>query len=149
MLKRGALSGLRSLPFVAETYMSPCPTNQLWPFSSAKENHPKMPIWDPQNELPGFPLIGLFLGMTLFFKRKTLVSQNCPAFPWRGLLGSPGEDEVDMLGSGDLYWRHFQRYFNKHVGFNNYFVADAETAFLCSLDGAWQRRSILDTVFRS
>ena len=51
-------------PDTSEKYQ----TYQLWPFSSAKENHPKMPIWDPQNEFPGVPRIGLFLGIPLFFK---------------------------------------------------------------------------------
>ena len=84
---------------------SPCPTYQLWPFSSAQENHPKMPVWDPQNEFPGVPWIGLFLGISLLFNRKSWISRNFPAFPWRGFLGSPiafsGGDGVDMLGSGD------------------------------------------------
>ena len=48
----------------------PCPTYQLWLFSSARENHPKMPVRDPQNEFPGIPWIGLFLGLTILFNRK-------------------------------------------------------------------------------
>ena len=43
-----------------------CPTYQLWPFSSAQENHPKMPIWDPQTEFPGICWIGLFLSFLYY-----------------------------------------------------------------------------------
>ena len=64
----------------------PCPTYQLWPFSSAKENHPKMPIWDPQNECPAIPWIGLCLGVPFFFL-ETPNFLELPAFPWRGFLG--------------------------------------------------------------
>ena len=42
---------------LARVIAPPCPTYQLQPFSSAKENHPKMPIWGPQNEFPGIPWI--------------------------------------------------------------------------------------------
>ena len=37
----------------------PCPTYQLGRFSSAKENHPTLPVLDPQNECPRVPWIGL------------------------------------------------------------------------------------------
>ena len=87
------------------TLCPPCPTYQLWPFSSAKENHPKMPIWDPQNEFPGIPWIGLFLAFLY-----SLIGN--PEFPgifrhflgegfWGPRIAFSGEDEVDMLGSGD------------------------------------------------
>ena len=41
-----------------------------WPFPSAEDNHPKIPVWDPRNEFPGVPWIGLLLGITTFFHRK-------------------------------------------------------------------------------
>ena len=47
----------------------PCPAHQLFPFSFVKENHPKMPNWDPQSEFPGIPWIGLFLGIPFFSNR--------------------------------------------------------------------------------
>ena len=47
----------------AKRITPPCPLYQLSPFSSAKKNHPEMPIWDPQNEFPGIPWIGFFLAL--------------------------------------------------------------------------------------
>ena len=38
-----------------------------------------MPISDPQNEFPGIPWIGLFLGIAIFFNRN-LETLNCPEF---------------------------------------------------------------------
>ena len=59
----------------------PCPTHQLWLFSSAKENHPKMPVRDPQNEFPEF------LGSAFFWHSYIppflgiLFSFFCPVHP--------------------------------------------------------------------
>ena len=60
---------------------SPCPTYQLWPFSSAKENHPKMPTWDPQNEFSRVSWIGRFLGIAIFCIRKTWIPGIFRHFP--------------------------------------------------------------------
>ena len=98
----------QSFPKLLRFMAPPCPTYQLWPFSSAQESHPKMPVRDPQNEFPGIPWIGLFRGISILFNRKPRISRNFPASPWRGFWGSriafSGADELDMLGSGDL-WR--------------------------------------------
>ena len=48
----------------------PCPTHQLWPFSSAKENHLKMPLSDPRNEFPWSSLDWPFFGIIIFFSGK-------------------------------------------------------------------------------
>ena len=68
-------------------------------------NHPKMPIWDPQNEFSGIPWIGFLLALLLSFIGK-------PEFPgifrhflgegfWGSQVAFSGEDEVDMSGSGE------------------------------------------------
>ena len=83
----------------------PCPTYQLWPFSSTQENHPKMPVRDPQNEFLEFPGSAFFLALL-----ESLIGN--PAFPgifwhfpgegfWGPQITFSGEDEVDMLGSGE------------------------------------------------
>ena len=59
------------------TIFSPLVFHRLCPH----ENHPKMPIWDPQNEFPGIPWIGLFLGISILFSRTPWISRNFPAFP--------------------------------------------------------------------
>ena len=64
---------------------------------------PKMPIRDPQNEFPGIPWIGRFLAF--LFSRKPEFAWIFRRFPGEGFWGPQiafsGEDEVDMLGSGD------------------------------------------------
>ena len=69
------------------------------------ENHPKMPIWDPQSEFPGVPWIGYSLGITVFLNRKPDFPEIFRLFPGEGFWGSQiafsGEDEVGMLGSGE------------------------------------------------
>ena len=79
--------------------------SKFWPFSSAQENHPKMPGWDPQNEFSGMPWIGLSLGISIY-------STENPEFPgilrhflgegfWGPRIAFSGGDGVDMLGSGE------------------------------------------------
>ena len=65
------------------------PTYQLWPFSSTAENHPEMPIWDPQDEFPGIPLSGLFLSSTIFFKRKPWTFWNFSGISLERAFGIP------------------------------------------------------------
>ena len=71
----------------------------------AKENHPGMPICDPQNEFPGIPWVGLSPGITTFLNMKPGNSRNFPAFPGEsfGVLKSrfQGKMNLIMLGSGD------------------------------------------------
>ena len=59
LLRKSCASTLWTRAFRISYWLigSPCPTYQLWPFSSAKENHPKMPIRHPQNEFPRVPWI--------------------------------------------------------------------------------------------
>ena len=78
-----------------------------WPFfPPAEENHPKMPIWDPQNEFPGVPWIRLFLAFQNSVNGNTEFPGICQHFlgdgSWGPQIAFSGEDEVDMLGSGDL-----------------------------------------------
>ena len=61
-------------------FRPPCPTYQLWPSSSVKENHPKMPIWDPRNEFPGVPWVGLFSWHSYILLRKEKETLNFPEF---------------------------------------------------------------------
>ena len=63
---------------------------------------------DPPNEFPEFLGSAFLLALLYSFLGKPRISRSCLAFPWRGFLGSDyprialsGENEVDMLGSGD------------------------------------------------
>ena len=66
-----------------------------------------MPVWDPQTEFSGIPQIGLFGP----FLHSLIGSPEFPRiflhFPGKGFWGSrvafSGEDEVDVLGSGDKF----------------------------------------------
>ena len=84
----------------------PCPTYQVWPFSPAKENHPKMPIRDPQNEFPGVLWIGLFSALLYSLTGNPEFPGICRHFPEEGFGGPQiaflGEDEVDMLDNREL-----------------------------------------------
>ena len=67
----------------------PCPTCQLWPFSSAQENHPKRPVQDPQNEFPGVRWIGLLLAFPYYVIGNPEFPGIFRHFHGEGFLGSP------------------------------------------------------------
>ena len=75
-------------------------------------NRAKMPIWDFQSEFPRVSCISRLLDIVRFFSKNSLprISRNFPAFPWRRLAIPKarlrGEDEVDMLGSGEVSANH-------------------------------------------
>ena len=65
-----------------------------------------MPVRDPQNEFPGIPWIGLSLGISILLIGNPEFPGIFRHFPGEGCWGPriavSGEDEVDMLGSGEL-----------------------------------------------
>ena len=84
--------GVRAIYIYIYIY-PPCPTYQLWPFSSANGNHPKMPVRDPQMNFPEFPG-STFFGMPRFpgiFRH----------FPGEAFVGG-GVPEKELAGGG---WR--------------------------------------------
>ena len=69
---------------------------RMYPRSSSRSGeHPPKP-----------PFLKTTFCQPPILNRKPRISYYFPAFPWRGLLGSPsrvfGEDEVDMLDSGEI-----------------------------------------------
>ena len=80
----------------------PCPTYQLWHFPSARENDPKFPIWDAQNDYLGAPWIGLLVGTpTYSLLGNTEILRIFPGISPEDSWGS-GEDKVDIFCSGGL-----------------------------------------------
>ena len=90
---------------ISRCNIPPCPTYQLWPFSSAQENHPKMPVRNPQNEFLEFPGSALPLAFLYYFIGNPEFPGIFRHFPGEGFWGPQivfsGENGVDMLGSGD------------------------------------------------